>query len=187
MTSVKRAIVTAVCVALCVVLPMAFHAIPNAGSIYGPMHMPVYICGLVCGWPFGLACGVLGPVLSWLFTGMPLLTNLPQMVVELVAYGVVSGLLMKVVRTGHLYADLYISLVAAMLARRALAAGVGALIFMRGQMSVALFASTYFLTALPGIIVQLALIPTIVVALERANLIPARYVQDEDDLDEYRN
>lgn len=187
MSNVKRAIVTAVCVALCVVLPMAFHAIPNAGTIYTPMHIPVLICGLVCGWPFGLACGAIGPVLSWLLTGMPMITNLSQMMVELVTYGVVSGLCMRVVRTGRLYADLYVSLVAAMLAGRALAAGVAALIFARGQMTMALFASTYFLTALPGIVIQLALIPTIIVALEKANLVPARYVLDEDPYDEFED
>ena len=71
MSYVKRSILTAVCIALCVVLPMAFHAIPNAGSIYCPMHIPVLLCGLLAGWPFGLLCGLAGPVLSSLLTGMP--------------------------------------------------------------------------------------------------------------------
>ena len=80
---VKKAILTAACIALCVVLPMAFHAIPNAGNIYCPMHMPVLLCGLVCGWPFGLLCGVAGPLLSSLFTGMPPAAYLPSMIIEL--------------------------------------------------------------------------------------------------------
>ena len=71
MTIVKRSMITAVCVALTVVLPMAFHAVPNAGSVILPMHIPVLLCGLICGWPFGLACGLIGPLLSNLFTGMP--------------------------------------------------------------------------------------------------------------------
>ena len=180
MSSVKKSIITAMCVALCIVLPMAFHAIPNAGSVYTPMHIPVLICGLVCGWAYGLACGVLGPVLSWLLTGMPALTSLPQMIAELAVYGVVSGLLMKFVRTGRLYADLYVSLVAAMLAGRVVAAVLSALIFVRGEASIAFYATTYFVAAFPGIVIQLALIPTIVVALEKANLIPARYVLEDD-------
>ena len=178
MSNVKRSIVTAVCVALCVVLPMLFHAIPNAGSIYAPMHIPVFICGLTCGWAYGLACGIIGPLLSCLLTGMPTVVNLPQMLVELAAYGVVSGLLMRFVRTGRLYADLYISLIVAMLVGRACAGLVAAFIFARGTMTISLFATTYFVTSLPGIVIQLALIPTIVVALERANLIPARYLDD---------
>ena len=61
----------ALCIALCVVLPMAFHAIANAGMIFLPMHIPVLLCGLACGWPYGLICGVLGPLLSGVLTGMP--------------------------------------------------------------------------------------------------------------------
>ena len=179
MSGVKKSIVTAVCVALCVVLPMAFHAIPNAGAVYSPMHIPVLVCGLVCGWAYGLACGVIGPLISWLFTGMPLVSDLPSMIVELVCYGTISGLMMRVVRTGHLYADLYISLIVAMVVGRALAGIVTAFIFARGTMTIALFATTYFVSCLPGIIIQLALIPSVVVALEKANLIPARYVLDD--------
>ena len=183
MSNVKLTIFTAACLALCVVLPLAFHAIPNAGTVYSPMHIPVYLCGLVCGWPYGLACGVMAPVLSWLLTGMPVVTDLPQMIVELAAYGAVSGLAMRHVRTGRLYADLYIALIAAMLVGRVLAALVGALIFVRGNASLALFASTYFLSGLPGIVIHLALVPTLVVALESAHLVPARYMADE--VDEY--
>lgn len=116
---VKKAILTAACIALCVVLPMAFHAIPNAGNIYCPMHMPVLLCGLVCGWPFGLLCGVAGPVLSSLFTGMPSMAYLPSMVIELAAYGFVAGIMMRIVHTKRLLADLYISLAAALLAAQA--------------------------------------------------------------------
>ena len=109
---VKKAILTAACIALCVVLPMAFHAIPNAGNIYCPMHMPVLLCGLVCGWPFGLLCGVAGPLLSSLFTGMPPAAYLPSMIIELAAYGLTAGLVMRFVHTRKMMADLYISLTA---------------------------------------------------------------------------
>ena len=71
MSQVKRAMITAVCIALCVVLPMAFHSIQNAGAIFCPMHIPVLLCGLLVGWPYGLLCGLAGPLLSSLLTGMP--------------------------------------------------------------------------------------------------------------------
>ena len=71
MTNTKKAIICAIMIAMCVVLPMAFHAIPNAGSIYLPMHIPVLLCGLVTGWPYGLLCGIAGPVMSHLITAMP--------------------------------------------------------------------------------------------------------------------
>ncbi len=180
MSSVKKSIITASCIALCIVLPMAFHAIPNAANIYCPMHVPALLCGLVCGWPMGLLCGIAGPVLSSVFTGMPPMAYLPSMVVELAAYGFFAGLVITLLRTGSLYADLYISLVASLLAGRILAGVAKALIFSAGKYSLAAWTTSYFITSLPGLIIQLALIPSIVVALEKAQLIPVRYVKNED-------
>ena len=68
---VKRLVLAAACVALCVVLPIAFHSIPNAGQVILPMHIPVLLCGLICSWPYGFLCGLLGPLLSSLITGLP--------------------------------------------------------------------------------------------------------------------
>ena len=78
MSPVKKSIITAVCIALCVVLPQAFHAIPNAGSIYCPMHIPVLLRGLICGWQYGLLCGIAGPLMSALITGMPPPRSCPE-------------------------------------------------------------------------------------------------------------
>ncbi|MCH3971505.1 MAG: ECF transporter S component [Oscillospiraceae bacterium] len=175
MSNVKRSMITAVCIALCVVLPMAFHSIQNGGSIFCPMHIPVLLCGLICGAPFGVLCGIAGPVLSSLLTGMPPVPYLPSMIVELACYGLIAGLMMRTVHTKKVYADLYISLVTAMLGGRIIAGITKALIFAAGKYSIAAWASGYFATAMPGIVIQLALIPTIVFALEKARLIPARY------------
>ena len=95
MSQVKRLIFAGLCVALGVVLPIALHSVANAGSIFLPMHIPVLLCGLICGWPYGLACGVLAPILSHLITGMPPAAILPGMLFELAVYGLVSGLMMK--------------------------------------------------------------------------------------------
>ena len=175
MTNVKKSIVTAACIALCVVLPMAFHAIPNAGSIYSPMHIPALVCGIVCGWPFGLLCGVLGPLLSTLMTGMPPMAYLPVMMIEIGVYGLIAGLMMNLVRTKKVYADLYISLITAMLAGRIIAGLAKAFIFAPGKFTMAAWVAGSFITALPGIIIHLALIPSIVFALMQAHLVPARY------------
>ena len=180
MSAVKKSIITAVCIALCVVLPQAFHAIPNAGSIYLPMHIPVLLCGLICGWPYGLLCGLAGPALSALLTGMPPAAVLPGMLVECGVYGLAAGLPMQLLRTKHLYADLYISLAAAMLLGRVVSGIAKALIFSAGSYSMASWVAGSFVTALPGIVIQLALLPSIVYALMRARLIPQRYPKDEE-------
>lgn len=176
MNSVKRTVLAALCVAFCVVLPIAFHSIPNAGSIFLPMHIPVLLCGLVCGWPYGLICGLMGPALSSILTSMPPAAMLPAMMVECAVYGAVSGLVLKFLRTGKLTADLYIALVAAMLAGRVVAGISKALIFSPGITMSAWIASS-FVTALPGILVQLVAIPLLVSLLMKTRQIPERYKQ----------
>ena len=178
MSAVKKSILTAVCIALCIVLPQAFHAIPNAGQIYLPMHIPVLLCGLVCGWSYGLLCGLAGPALSCLFTGMPVVAILPAMMVECAVYGCVSGLGMGLIRTKKLYPDLYISLIAAMLLGRVVSGAAKALLFTPGQITMAAWITGSFVTSLPGIVIHLALIPTVVFALMRARLVPERYPKD---------
>ncbi|MBP3634494.1 MAG: ECF transporter S component [Oscillospiraceae bacterium] len=178
MSVVKKSILTAVCIALCVVLPQAFHAIPNAGSVYLPMHIPVLLCGLICGAPYGLLCGLAGPALSHLFTGMPPASMLPGMLMECAVYGLVAGLVMGI-RTKKLYADLYLSLICAMLAGRVVSGIAKAFIFSAGEYSMAAWVTGSFVTGLPGILIQLILIPTIVFALMKARLIPERYPKDD--------
>jgi hypothetical protein len=172
---VQKTVLTAMCVTLCAVLPLAFHFIPRAGNVISPMHIPVFLCGMICGWPFGLLCGIAGPMLSGFTTGMPSPVYLPGMMVELAAYGAVTGFLFRYVRTKNVYADLYLSLIPAMLLGRVLAGLSRAYIFMPGGYSLALWASGYFVVSLPGTALHLALIPVILFALERAKLIPPRY------------
>ena len=174
MSHIKKLVLTAVCSALCVIVPMAFHSIPNAGQVFLPMHIPVLLCGMLCGWPYGLACGLIGPSLSSLLTGMPLPAVLPGMLVECAMYGCASGLLLRYVRTGNRYADLYISLIPAMLLGRVISGIVKGLILTPG-LSLAAWASASFVTSLPGIAIQLLLVPILVLGLERAKLIPKRY------------
>ena len=174
MTYVKRMTLAAVCIALCVVLPIAFHAIPDGGSVFLPMHIPVLICGMLCGWPYGFLCGLMGPMLSSLLTGMPPAAFLPSMMVECGVYGMTTGLVLKYVRTGKLYADLYIALIAAMLAGRVVSGIAKALIFSPG-MAMSAWITASFVTALPGIVIQLVLLPMVVSTLMKARLIPKRY------------
>ena len=174
MNPVKRMTLAAVCVALCVVLPIAFHSIPDAGTVFLPMHIPVLICGLICGWPYGLLCGLLGPLLSSVLTGMPPVAFLPAMMVECGTYGLISGLVLKYVRTRSTYADLYIALIVAMLAGRVVSGIAKALIFSPG-MAMSAWITASFVTALPGIIIQLVFLPSVVLTLMKAKVIPVRY------------
>lgn len=173
-SSVKRTIVASLMVALCVVLPIAFHAVPDGGSVFLPMHIPILICGMICGWPYGFLCGLLGPLLSCLLTGMPPMAMLPAMMVECGVYGLMTGLMLKFVHTKKLYVDLYAALIVAMIAGRVLSGVAKALIFAPGiTMKYWLMAS--FVTALPGIVIQLVAVPLLVGMLMKVRYLPARY------------
>lgn len=171
---VYKTVATAVCIALCVLLPFAFHAIPNGGILFSPMHLPVLLCGIVCGPVYGLVCGLLGPFLSSILTGMPAMGYLPTMMVELAIYGLVTGLMMRFVHTGKQIADLYISLLTAMLSGRIITGILRALIFTPGAYSLKAWATGYFVSCFPAIITQLVLIPILYLALQRAGLVPNR-------------
>ena len=184
LTYLRKAISASMLIALCVVLPMAFHTIPRAGSIILPMHIPVLLAGLICGPLFGLIVGLTGPLLSHLFTGMPPAGVLQSMMLELAMYGFVAGWAIKLVRTRSATIDLYVSLIIAMVAGRVVAGVAQALFFFGGtyvdgvftaNYTWALWVGSYFATSIPGIVIQIAFIPSVVMALERERVIPFRY------------
>ncbi len=164
-------VMTGLCIAIGIVLPMAFHSVPNAGSVILPMHIPVLLCGLICGPIYGLAAGILTPALSSLLTQMPPMAYLPSMLCELALYGLVAGLAIRLIQTKSNAANVYLSLVAAMLCGRVIYGIVNALIFQAGKYSMELWVTASFVTALPGIIIQLVAIPVLVLLLQKAGLI----------------
>ena len=170
MSSTKKMALSAVFIALGIVLPMALHAVPNAGRVFLPMHIPVLLCGIVCGFPYGLACGAATPLLSSLWTGMPPAAMLPAMLCELAAYGTVSSLLMRFTRSKRAVVHIYIALIGAMVSGRVLYGILNALIFNAGGYSVQIWLSAAFVTALPGIALQILVVPAAVLVLRKAGL-----------------
>ena len=167
MFTIKKTVTTAMFIAIGVVLPIMFHSIPNVGRVFLPMHIPVLLAGIICGFPYGIICGILTPLLSHFTTGMPPAAHLPSMVCELAAYGAVSSLLIKYARVKSAYINIYIALIGAMLSGRVFYGVLNALIFNAGKYSMGMWLSAAFVTALPGIAVQLVFIPVIVIALKK--------------------
>jgi predicted membrane protein len=178
MSSVKKLCICAICIALCCVLPMAFHAI-GLGTQLSPMHIPPLLCGVLLGPLYGAVCGIVGPLLSSLTTGMPPLMRLMHMGPELCAYGLFAGLAMHFIRTRRTSLDLYISLVAAMLLGRVVGGLaqwlVIALMGSQQVFTLAIWATSYIVGTLPGAVAHLILIPMLALILEKARVIPARY------------
>ncbi len=165
-------VICAMLLALGYVLPTFTGSIRAIGKMLTPMHFPVLICGFLCGAPYGAFIGFLLPFLRSFFAGMPpLFPNACAMAVELCTYGAVSGILYRALhgkdRKGKskLFA-LYLSLVSAMLLGRfAWGLVTWLLLGTAGKAwSLAAFFTGAFAAAVPGIILQLILIPTVVLA-----------------------
>lgn len=167
----KQITLTALLLALGVVLPQAFHMIPNAGSVILPMHIPVLIAGFAVGPVLGCIDGILTPILSSMIFGMPPAPYLPSMVCELAVYGLCTGLFNRYIKIENAYAKAYVVLILSMLCGRLTYGVLNALIFRAGNYSLQVWLTSAFVTGLPGIIIQLVLIPVLIVRLQKANLI----------------
>ena len=164
---------SAMFMAIGLVLPFLTGQIPQIGNMLLPMHIPVLLCGLICGWQYGLAVGLVLPPLRYVLFGMPVLfpTGI-AMAFELAAYGFVVGWLYSHSRW-QCVISLYRCLIAAMLAGRVVWGVVRVLMLGLGGSSFSwqMFMAGAFLNAIPGIVLQLILIPTIMVALNRTGLV----------------
>lgn len=163
----KRLVVAAFFLALGLVLPFLTGQIPEFGSKLLPMHIPVLLCGFVCGWPYGLAVGVIVPLLRSLLFGMPgMFPTAVAMCFELAGYGLMTGLLRRVLPRHP--AMLYVNLVLSMLAGRVIwgVASMGLYAIAGNPFTWQIFAAGAFLNALPGIVLQLVIIPPLVLALD---------------------
>ncbi len=168
---VRKLTYAALYLAIAMVLPFVTGQIPEIGSMLCPMHIPVLLCGFMCGWPWGLAVGLIAPLLRSVVFGMPaLFPSAVAMSFELAVYGGTAGLLYHLLpkRKWITYAVLLISMIAGRIVWgivRLILAGLSGSSF-----TWALFLAGAVTNAIPGIILHLVLIPALVIAMERAGL-----------------
>lgn len=165
---VLKMVWAAMFLALAYVLPFLTGQIPEIGSMLCPMHIPVLLCGFICGWPWGLAVGLVAPLLRSMTLGMPpMFPTAVCMAFELTTYGAIAGAMYKVLPKKKI--TIYVSLLIAMIAGR-LVWGAAMLICMGmkgGSFGASAFLAGAVTNAIPGIIVQIILIPILVMALEK--------------------
>lgn len=172
-TTTKNLTLAAMFIAIGLVLPFFTGQIPQIGNMLLPMHIPVFLCGLICGWQYGLVVGFILPLLRYTIFGMPVMfpTGI-AMAFELAAYGLISGFLYRTSRW-QCVTSLYRSIIAAMLAGR-IVWGIAQILLLGISGSAftwQMFMAGAFLNAIPGIVLQLILIPAIMVALNRTGLV----------------
>ena len=173
---VKKLVLSAMFLALCLVLPFLTGQLQQFGKALLPMHIPVLLCGLICGWQYGLAVGAIAPILRSLIFAMPPLWPMAfSMAFELAGYGFMTGLMYKFLpkKKWCVYPNLIISMIAGRIV-------YGIVMFTLSGM----FANIHYsfeslvtgtvIEGIPGIILQIVLIPVIIIALEQAKLLPLK-------------
>ena len=159
-------------IAVAYVLPFLTGQIPQIGSMLCPMHIPVILCGFICGWKYGLVAGIIAPLLRSLTLSMPpIFPTATCMAFELAAYGALAGLLYNLLPKKKLY--IYVSLLSAMIIGRIIW-GLAMLICLNingGTFTFTAFLSGAIINALPGIIIQIILIPILIMALENVKVL----------------
>lgn len=166
--NILKMVLAAMFLAMAYVLPFFTGQIPEIGSMLCPMHIPVLLCGFICGWPWGLAVGLFAPLLRSVILGMPpLFPTAVCMAFELSAYGAMTGLFNKWLPKKKGF--IYVSLISAMVIGR-LVWGLAMLVctgIKGGSFGIKIFLASAISNALPGIVIQIVLVPLVVMLLER--------------------
>lgn len=171
-TRIQKMVLSGLFIALGYILPYFTGQIPTIGSMLLPMHIPVLIAGFICGAPYGAAIGFLTPLLRSVVTGMPPLFPVAiAMAFELATYGYLTGFFYKLLKKNTF--NIYLSLLFSMVGGRVVWGLVTfALLGIKGgTFGLLAFVEGAFLGAIPGIILQIILIPAVVVLLQKHSII----------------
>ena len=170
-SSYYRLVLSAMFLALALLLPFFTGQIQQIGNALCPMHIPVLLCGFFCGPWYAFVVGIVAPILRFVLFGMPPIMPIGiSMSFELSTYGLVAGLLYKLFPKKRL--SIYAALLCAMIAGR-IVWGVARVVlygFGGAEFGWAAFISGAILSSIPGIILQIALIPPLVMVLNRSRI-----------------
>lgn len=160
----KELVWAALFLAIGIIIPYIFHITALPGQVFLPMHIPVLLCGVILGKKYGIMSGVLLPFINSALLGMPpIYPTAIAMAFELATYGLTLGLLYKDKKY-----NIFISLIVTMLIGRIISGIINYVLLTVGGSGFVFWAfiTTTFVKAIPGIIIQLILIPTILRQLE---------------------
>ncbi len=160
----KRLALSAMFLALGIVLPILTGQIPQIGTMLLPMHIPVFLCAFICGSSYAVPMAFLLPLFRTAVFGFPVFyPDSIAIAFEMSSYALVSGLIYKH-RVNKNAADVYCALICAMV--------VGRIVRISAQLVLLSITGTPFtfvalltgivLRGIPGIIIQLTLIPLII-------------------------
>lgn len=164
-TKTTNVVMGGLLLAIGVIIPSIFHTTGIDGRIFLPMHIPVLLGGFLLPPMYAILLGLLTPILNNLLTGMPVLFPMVViMIFELGVYGLVASVLYRKLRI-----HILVSLIISMIFGRIAAGGIVYIlvVFFGQKMDPLLFVQGAIVTGLPGIIIQIILIPILMHAINR--------------------
>lgn len=170
-TKTKKLVLSALFLAMAYTLPFLTGQIKEIGAMLCPMHIPVLLCGFICGWQWGAAVGLTAPLFRSLTLGMPrLFPSAVCMTFELAVYGAVAGIMYSLLpkKKKHIYPALLSAMVAGRLvwgAAMFICVGING-----GSFGLSAFIAGAITNALPGIIAQILIVPTIVMLTRKKSV-----------------
>ena len=173
MKPLYRLVLSALLLAVGIVLPFFTGQIPEIGKMLLPMHLPVFLCGLICGAQYGAVVGFVLPLMrSLMFSAPVLFPSAVGMAFELSVYGFLIGFIFMLFKKRTLI-ELYAALILSMLGGRAVWGVVMWALMLAGGsgFTFSAFLAGAFVNAVPGMILQLILVPAIMLLLDRTHLV----------------
>ncbi len=172
--SVKNLALSAMFLALGIVLPFLTGQVPQIGSMLLPMHIPIFLCAFICGWQYGVPIAFILPLLrSAMFSVPNLYPEAISIAFEMAAYAFVAGLLYHKSKW-RCIRSLYRSLLVAMVVGRVVRGFVQ--LTLLGLSGAELAFGTFFMGVIvygiPGVVLQLIIIPAVMVLCHRTKLVP---------------
>jgi len=169
---IKQMILASMFIAIGMLLPFLILGSPQLGTVFLPMHIPVLLAGLILGPKYGILVGVITPLFrSVLFQMPPMVPTALMMAIELPIYALVIGMAKRLLPSTYIY--IYVSLGIALLIGRIAYGVAGFLIYPILGLSFSLntFLVGAFITGLPGVAIQIVLIPPLFHYLKHARIL----------------
>jgi hypothetical protein len=162
----RQITLTSLFIALCVIVPFLFHLV-GLGMIFLPMFLPILLAGFLIEFRFALLVGLLGPVTSSLATGMP--PFFPT-AISMTAEGMVAASVASFLFYTH-KKSLWLALPVAIVAERITRVIMILLIFPIFGLPAKQWSIIEITATLPGIVLQLFLIPLVLFMLWKSKII----------------
>ncbi|MFC1568888.1 hypothetical protein ACFL4L_01515 [bacterium] len=164
----EQLIYSALFIALGFVFPILFHII-GLGKIFLPMFWPLAVSGFFLTLPFAFTVGLLTPVISLMFTGMPPVPILQLMMIELT----VLVLMIRLLTTKTSLGAFWIVLSGLLISRFFTWIVAGWIAPLLGLPST-LFSITKIIEGIPGMLAILIVVPLLVTRIQHIPLFHSR-------------